>query len=53
MNLGNRLNLRQGNSNIIDVEIDVGLINKVLKTAIKSGERQFSYVYSDGNAGKK
>jgi hypothetical protein len=44
VNVENRQSLHQLNSNIIDVEIDVDVINKVLKTAIKSGECQFTYL---------
>jgi GDP/UDP-N,N'-diacetylbacillosamine 2-epimerase (hydrolysing) len=53
VNVGNRQNLRQRNSNIIDVEIDVDVINKAVKTAIKSGKLQFANVYGEGHAGKK
>jgi hypothetical protein len=53
VNVENRQSLHQLNSNIIDVEIDVDVINKVLKTAIKSGERQITCLYGDGSAGKK
>ena len=44
VNVENQQSLYQRNSNSIDVEIDVDVINKVLKTAIKSGERQFTYL---------
>ena len=53
VNVENRQSLHQLNSNTIDVEIDVDVINKVLKTAIKSGERQITCLYGVGSVGKK
>ncbi|MDA9905499.1 UDP-N-acetylglucosamine 2-epimerase [Pseudomonadales bacterium] len=51
VSVGNRQNVRHRNSKIIDIDVDV--INKAVKNAIKSCKHQSANLFGKGHAGKK
>lgn len=53
VNIGNRQNMRERNSNIQDVPAEAAAISRALKAAILHGRYPAANVYGDGRAGQR
>jgi len=53
VNIGTRQNLRERNSNVVDVPVEAGAVRAALSAAVANGRHVPANVYGDGQAGRR